>query len=327
MADEFDSLFDGSLDTKMDFLNDNSGQKNNDGIYRIDFSKCKDKKKGWKSVIRFLPNLTKDGKVGQSAIEKIAHYVKLPDAKELNGFFDSPKNFDQECPLSKLYYSMQNSKNAILQEKSKALNYSRKYYSYILVLEDEQQPELVGKIMILQYGKTIKDKINAERNGEISEPCNVFDLAQGKDFVMVVKEIQTGDITYPDYKMSMFRPEKTSLPIYFEEKGEFKNVPTKENADGKTIVDPKAQGKIKEALMNREFELESFAPKPLTEDQHAKITEISNYLTGKSSSGFSSNKGSEPSSDDFEFEDNFAETANESSSSVDEDEDDFFSDL
>jgi hypothetical protein len=232
---EFDDLFNGGLDGKMDFLNDNSTQRNNDGIYRVDLSKVKDKKRGWRSVVRFLPNLTTDGKLGQSAIEKIAHYVNIKNPRELSGWFDSPKNFGEKCALTDLYYTMQNSNNAILMEKSKMLNYSRKYYSYVLVLEDEQQPELVGKIMILQYGKTIKDKISAEKNGEISGvPRNVFDLSQGADFVMVVKEIQTGDETYPDYKMSMFRPETTSLPIYSN--GQFKNVPLNE---GK--IDPKLQ--------------------------------------------------------------------------------------
>jgi hypothetical protein len=59
MANEFDDLFNGSLDSKMDFLNEQKAT-NNDGIYRVDLSKAKDKKKGWRSVVRFLPNLTKD---------------------------------------------------------------------------------------------------------------------------------------------------------------------------------------------------------------------------------------------------------------------------
>ena len=199
------------------------------------------------------------------------------------------------------------------------LNYSKKYYSYVLVLEDEQQPELVGKIMIWQYGKTIKDKISAERNGEISGvQCNVFDLSAGKDFVLVVKEIQTGDETYPDYKMSMFKPENTSLPIYFKEKGEFKNAPL--NEGGK--IDAKVQGKIKEFLMDRDHNLEDFAPKPLTDEQQAKITEISNFLTGKSSGSF--NKTSEASSDDFSMDE--ATKVSEVSSTT-ESEDDFFADL
>lgn len=319
---ELDDLFNGSLDSKMSFLNEGGSQKNNDGIYRVDLSKVKDKKRGWRSVVRFLPNLTQEGKVGESAVEKITHYVDIKNPKELSGWFDSPKNFGEKCPLTDLYYQMQNSKNAILMEKSKQLKYSKKYYSYVLVLEDEQQPELVGKIMIMQYGKTIKDKISAERNGEISGvPCNVFDLSAGKDFVMVVKEIQTGDETYPDYKMSMFKPEATSLPIYFKDKGAFKNAPL--NADGK--IEASIQAKIKDFLLDREVNLEDFAPKPLTEEQQAKITEISNFLTGKSSGSFSNAKAeSKPASEDFDFEDNFSAP---STSSASEDEDDFFSDL
>lgn len=319
---QFDELFDGSLDSKMSFLNERSSTSN-DGIYRVDLSKVKDKKKGWRSVIRFLPNLTKDLKVGESAIEKITHYVDIKNPKELAGWFDSPKNFGEKCPLTDLYYNMQNSKNAILVEKSKMLKYSKKYYSYVLVLEDEQQPELVGKIMIFQYGKTIKDKIQAEKNGEISGvPTNVFSLDSGKDFVMIVKEIQTGDETYPDYKMSMFKPETTSLPIYFKEKGLFKNAPLN---NGK--IDAKVQSTIKDFLLDREHDLEEFAAKPLSEEQQAKITDITNFLLGKTSSSFSGSKtsssASTPSSDDFDFENNFSNDT----SDVEADEDDFFADL
>jgi hypothetical protein len=319
-TNEMDDLFNGSLDSKMSFLNDQKTTTNNDGIYRVDLSKCKDKKKGWRSLVRFLPNLTKEGKVGESALDKITHYVDIKNPRELAGWFDSPKNFNEKCALTDLYYTMQNSKNAILMEKSKQLKYSRKYYSYVLVLEDEQQPENVGKIMIFQYGKTIKDKIMAEKNGEISGvPCTVFDLAKGKDFVLVVKEIQTGDETYPDYKMSMFKPETTSLPIYFKEKGVFKNAPI---VDGK--IESTVQSKIREFLLDREHDLEEFSPKRLSEEQQSKITEISNFLTGKASSSFTKPE-SKPTSDDFDFEDTFS--ASTSSSSVDETEDDFFSDL
>jgi hypothetical protein len=316
---ELDDLFGGNLDSKMDFLNEKKAV-NSDGIYRVDLTKVKDKKKGYRSVVRFLPNLTKDSKVGQSAIEKITHYVDIKNQKELSGWFDSPKNFNEKCPLTDLYYNMQNSKNAILQERSKSLKYSKKYYSYVLVIEDEQQPETVGKIMIFQYGKTIKDKIQAERNGEITGvPCNVFDLAAGKDFVMLVKEISTGDETYPDYKNSMFKPEVSSLPIYNEEKSTFKNVPL---VDGK--VDARAQGMVKDFLMKREHELEEYSPKKLSEEQQAKINEITNFLTGKASTSFASSKESKPSSDDFELDGLVSSGTKEVVSS---DEDDFFSDF
>jgi hypothetical protein len=315
---EIDDLFSGNLDSKMDFLNEKK-TVNTDGIYRIDLTKVKDKKKGYRSVVRFLPNLTKDGKVGQAALEKITHYVDIKNAKELSGWFDSPKNFNEKCPLTDLYYTMTNSKNAILQEKAKCLKYSKKYYSYVLILEDDQQPETVGKIMIFQYGKTIKDKIGAERNGEITGvPCNVFDLSQGKDFVILVKEISTGDETYPDYKNSMFKPEVSSLSIYNEEKGTFKNVPV---ADGK--VDPRAQSMVKEFLMKRDHELEDFGAKKLNDEQQNKISDITSYLTGKASSSYNTSSNSKPSSDDFEVEG----LVSSGTVAVAEDEDDFFSDF
>ena len=322
MALEFDDLFSGNLDSKMDFLNEKK-TVNSDGIYRIDLSKVKDKKKGYRSVVRFLPNLTKDGKLGNFAVEKITHYVDIKNVKELSGWFDSPKNFNEKCPLTDLYYTMTNSKNAILLEKAKCLKYSKKYYSYVLIIEDEQQPELVGKIMIFQYGKTIKDKLSAEKNGEISGvPCNVFDLAAGKDFVFLVKEIQTGDETYPDYKNSMFKPETSSLPIYFEDKGIFKNVPV---VDGR--VDPKAQPMVKDFLLKRDHELEDYNPKRLTEEQQAKINEITSFLTGKASSSFNSSRESKPTSNDFEV-DNFVmggSTETHTTSTIEDD--DFFSDF
>ena len=323
MADLNDSndLFDGGLDSKMDFLEDQKSVSN-DGIYRVDLAKAHDKKKGWKSTIRFLPNLMRDGKVGQSALSKITHYVDIKNPRELAGWFDSPKNFGEKCPLTDLYYTMQNSKNAILMEKSKQLKYSKKYYSYILVIEDEQQPDLVGKIMIFQYGKTIKDKIQAEKVGAVDPACNVFDLSAGKDFVLVVKEIQTrnangDDETYPDYKMSSFKREESSLPIYFKEKGIFKNVPT--DADGKIKVE--AQNKIREFLLDREYDLEAFSARPLTDEQHAKISEITAHLTGKASSSYSNKESSKPVSEDFEFEDNFTAPKKETPAT---DEDDFF---
>jgi len=325
MAELNDDLFNGGLDSKMSFLNDSKSNTSNDGLYRVDLSKCKDKKRGWRSVVRFLPNLTQEGKVGESAVEKISHYVDIKNNKELSGFFDSPKSFDkkEKCPLSELYYTLSQSKNAILVEKSKCLKYSKKYYSYVLVLEDEQQPELVGKVMIYQYGKTIKDKILAERNGEITgESVNVFSLETGKDFVIIAKEIQTGDETYPDYKMSMFKPEKSSLPIYSKEKGVFKNVPL--TADGK--IDPAVQPKVRSFLLDREFELETFGPKRHDEAAEAKINEVIAFLTGKTSTSFANAKSNKPAAEDFEFEDDFKETTSTPAKAA-QTEDDFFSEL
>ena len=318
MAEMNDDLF-GNLDSKMNFLEEKK-QVNADGIYRIDMSKCKDKKKGYRAKVRFLPNLTKDGKLGQLALEKITHYVNIKNPKELSGWFDSPKNFGEKCPLTDLYYQMQNSKNAMLQEKSKCLNYSKKYYSYVLVLEDENQPEADGKIMIYQYGKTIKDKIAAEKSGEITgKPCNVFDLSQGKDFILFVKEIETGGETYPDYKMSQFGSETTPVQIYKD--GIFKAIPT--GSDNK--IEGKYHEVIKKSLLERDHDLEEFAARKLTDEEQGKISDITAFLTGKSSTSFASATSKSEnvaSTDDFNFDEN--STSKKAASTTVTDEDDFF---
>jgi hypothetical protein len=65
----------------------------------------------------------------------------------------------------------------------------------------------------------------------------------------------------------------------------------------------------------------------LTEEQQAKINEITGFLTGKASSSFG--QPAQASSEDFEFEDSFATTgaSKPSTSSSSTDEDDFFSDF
>ena len=119
----------------------------------------------------------------------------------------------------------------------------------------------------------------------------------------------------------MFKPEATSLPVYFKEKSAFKNAPV---IDGK--IDPKYQSKIKDFLIERDHDLEEYSPKALTEEQQAKITEISNFLTGKASTSFKPTNEAKPTSDDFNFEENFSEKTSKQTGGTEE-EDDFFSEL
>ncbi len=292
---ENNELFNG-LDGKLNFLN--GKKQGSKGLYKIDLKKV-DKKKGYRSLIRFLPNFKKDGTVGQSAIEKITHYIDLPDYPSLKGYYDSPANFKEKelDTLANLYWEMKKSSNAILWENSKKIQYFLKYYSYVLILEDENCPELVGKIMILQYGKTIKDKIAAEKNGDVTGvKCNIFSLTNGKDFVLLVK--QTGiEKKYPDYKSSAFKPQSSPIQIFKD--NSFKTVPL--NNDGE--IDEKARPIVKEFLLSREHDLGEFEPKKLDADQLNKIQEIRNILTNKTNnptaSDFVEEKTTTIAEDDF----------------------------
>lgn len=316
-----DDLF-GNLDSTMSFLQDKK-EVSKDGIYRVDLKRVQDKKRGYKSTIRFLPNFKKDGTLGDSAVEKISHYVDLKSIPELSGYYDSAKNPSiqktqpgKKCPLSDTYYALTNSKNATLVEKAKVLKYSKKYFSYVLILEDEQQPELVGKVMIFQYGKTIKDKITSEKTGEISgESCNIFKLDDGKDFVLLVKEVDTGDGVYPDYKNCSFKGEKSSIKI--PTASGLKNVPLE---DGK--ISDKHKDKVKELLLTRDVELENFEPKPLTEEQEAKVSQIIGFLTGKTVGSYASEKKNEIEDFSFDTDDIMPKSTSTKSNSDDFDFDD-----
>jgi len=321
----FDDLFsDEELDKKMSFL-DEQKSTGKDGLYRVDLSKVTDKKRGYRATVRFLPNLTKDGDIGASAIEKISHYVDTKQVPELAGYYDSPKNinsetgapFSSKCPLTETYWSLKNSKSAILHEKADMLNYARKYFSYVLVMEDEQQKENVGKIMVFQYGKTIKDKIGQERNGDISgEPCNIFSLKNGKDFRLIVKEVQDDKgNTFPDYRMCQFMSNTSSISLPTGDG--IKNIPLGEDGS----ISSEHQEKIKEFVLNRDTDIEDFSPKALTEEQESKISEIINYLTGRTSEKASA---AEPSSDDFSFDDASETESKDESVESDSSEDDDF---
>lgn len=330
---EFDDLFnDSTLDNTMSFLDEKKSTKTADGLYRVDMSKVKDKKRGYRAEIRFLPNITKNPElvkkylgerwnedsieaIGPSAIDKVSHYVNIRQLPELKGYYDSPKNFGNKCTLTDTYYALMNSKNALLMEKAKMLNYSKKYFSYVLIMKDEQQPEYEGKIMIFQYGKQIKDKLAAEKNGEITgEPCNVFNLQTGKDFRLIVKEIDTGDATFPDYKMSGFKEATSSISLPTSDG--FKNIPLE---DGK--IPANLQDKVKQFLMTRDVQLEDFGPRELSEEQQEKISQIVAYLTGNSAT--STATMNEATVDDFTFDEDDSNETTVSTDSGAADEFDF----
>ena len=265
-VDIFDSIDAGS--ETLGFLEKKGSSL--DGIFR---PKITDKKKGYTATIRFLPNLSKDGKVLQSAIEKHQHYVDFKNHPELMGYYDCMKNFTDKCDMCTMYWKLRNSKNASDVEKAELISRSTKYYSYILVLEDEQNRELEGKIMIYPYGYKIKEKIKNEKDGKNPDktPCNVFDLANGKDFNLVIKQL--GE--FPNYDDSLFL--KVS-PIKIQGKAAPVEVDAKTGKN--KITNQKVKDKITQFLMDRTVNLEDHIAKEWSAEDRYKITQVLEVLLG-----------------------------------------------
>jgi hypothetical protein len=250
----------------LDFLEKKAGAL--DGIYR---PKITDKKKGYTATIRFLPNLSKDGKVLQAAIEKHQHYVDFKNHPELSGYYDCMKNFTDKCDFCTMYWKLKNSKNASDVEKAELISRNTKYYSYILVIEDEQNRDLEGKIMIYPYGYKIKEKIKDQKDGISGPSCNVFDLANGKDFRLVMKQL--GE--FPNYDSSTFL-EVSPISI----QGHKVPVTVDEKTGKNKITNPKVQEKVRQFLADRTVELEDHQAKQWTAEEAYKVSQILEILSG-----------------------------------------------
>lgn len=311
-------LFNMSADTGMDFLKEE--KKTNDGLYKVKPELAKDKNKGYKATIRFLPNLTKEGKLGPNAIEKMQHYVKLQNHPELNGYYDSMRNFNESCDLTNLYWQLKNSNSVVDQENAENISRTTKYYSYVLIVEDENQPDLEGKILIFPFGYKIKEKIQQEMTGEITgEKCNVYDLANGKDFVLVVKNVGG----YVNYDASQFRGNKSAITINGKE------VPTEiaDESTGRKTIAQNFQPKIQDFLNKREKEIEDFSPTKWTEEEKGKVAKIVSVLTNNPIVDAKKSINSASRGDIAEETLSTKSVSEVTSSSSDEDPDDFFNDF
>ena len=279
MSENVVNLFDMEADdASMGFLEKKS--TSTDGLYRPNLKDATDKNKGYVATIRFLPNVLEDGTLGPSAIEKHVHYAKLPDYQDLQGYYDSLINFGEKCPLTTLYWQLKNSKNQAEVERAELIGRTTKYYSYVLIVEDEQHPELEGKIMVYPFGFKIREKINLEKTGENSEgkKCNVYDPANGKDFRLIIKQV--GE--WPNYDSSTFRS-ISPLKIWNEEKKTFQETPVEFNEEkGKNIIsNPKVQKKVVSFLSTHDVNLDDNAPKRWNEEQITKVDKIIEILSGK----------------------------------------------
>jgi len=247
-------------------------KSSDDGLLRPKLEQGKDGKR--ELVIRLLPNLQQDGKLGPTAITKHIHYAKFPQNPELQGYFDCLKNdnIGKDCPLCKTFWALKNSKKESDEEKARQINRSTKYYAYAYVVEDEQVPENEGKIFIYPFGYKIYQKIKAQAESK-RKPVKVEDLIYGANLNLIIEEVGG----YYNYDASHFE-----APGPIEINGE--EIPVKE--DG--TITKATKKKVVEFLMSRETELESFEASDWTPEQYDNVDKIVAILLGQPYSGASS---------------------------------------
>lgn len=294
------------------------------GLYKVSAKKLLPGKKSYTATLRILPNVTRNLESKPFQEKKIYHYINLQDYPELKGQYDSPTNFDRyaNCELSTLGRAINKAAkagNVIAKSREDAAPLTIKNYSYVLVVKDEQQPELVGKIMVLEYGKSLYDIFQKYLNGfseEVMEQnedgeevevkrevaaCDIYSLTKGKDFNLNVFWTDENKPATANYTKSSFSNKVTPAPIV-SETGKITRIEL--TSDGK-IADQKA---VAEFLLSREYNIEDYSTAhELTEKQKENIEKIKKILlhgiatdaTSKAASVLASDKAEETEEDFF----------------------------
>jgi hypothetical protein len=176
----------------------------------------------YKSLVRFVPNHVDPTK---SKIHK--YYVYLNDPVSGDSFsVDCPSTVGKKSVLKDIFWKLKNSHSAADQELAK--NFSRKedYYALVQIVQDKNNTEAEGKVMIFKFGKKLNDMLEAQLKPEYGSPCNPFDLFEGKLFSIHSRKV--GE--WNNYDLCSFVGEKG--PIEIEGKKMEKN-----QSDMKTIME------------------------------------------------------------------------------------------
>jgi hypothetical protein len=159
----------------------------------------------YKSLIRFLPNIVDPGK---SKIHK--YYVYLTDPSSGEGFSaDCPSTVGKKSILKDIFWKLKNSHSAADQDLSKSFSRKEDYYSLVQIVQDKNNPELEGKIMIFKFGKKLNDLLEAQLKPEYGDSCNPFDLFTGKLFSIQTRKV--GE--WNNYDLCQFVGDKCSIEI------------------------------------------------------------------------------------------------------------------
>lgn len=164
----------------------------------------------YRSVIRFIPNINNPKK---SIVKKFTYWL---GTNETEGFYvDCPSSINEKSIIVDTFWKLHKSESAFDKKQSERIKRKEYYYSFVKIIKDPQQPELEGTIQIFRYPKAIKKLIDSQIQPDASEieigsePVNVFDFFEGKDFSVKVS-LKGG---YWNYEECKFAPSKSAITV------------------------------------------------------------------------------------------------------------------
>jgi len=163
------------------------------------------------AVIRFLPGKTDDD---IPFVKTYAHGFK-----GAGGWFieDCPTTIDKPCYAceqnSILWNTNLKANQDIVRERKRKIS----YIANILIVSDPKNPENEGKVFQYKFGTKIFDKIvdalqPVEDELDPKEPCNVFDLKEGANFILKIRKVE-GQTNYDKSEFKAPSPVKVDLSL------------------------------------------------------------------------------------------------------------------
>ena len=189
-------------DSLKDMTTEPPKKKTDENIYSCNPKEGKDNV--YKAKIRFLMNINNKN---ESIIA--THYHWLTDANGENPVYVvDPSSVGESSPISDLYWKFKKSTNAAEQNMADMLSRKTKYYSLVQIVEDEQHPELEGKIKVFAFGTKIKNKID-EEEADKDDGGNPFNILSARNFKLEVKVVGG----YSNYDSCRFVGSKCAISI------------------------------------------------------------------------------------------------------------------
>ena len=240
--------------------------------YKVNF---KDGKGGiYESVVRFIPNVVDPTRCYMA---KQISWVKNPVTQK-GMYVDDPRSVGQFSPIVDMFFKCRNTNNAQIQEFGKAhLSTKQQYAALVQIIQDENHPELVGKIKVFRFGKKVWDKLHNEEHPTIGQGYNPFHPIYGRYFHIKCVS-QSG---FNNFDQSSFIDNKNAQGVsvtgfYYEDPAyPGQMVPVTESSNQQAVAD---------WLAANSPDLSKYDYQPWTAEQQTFVNEvlaiIGNYLQG-----------------------------------------------
>jgi hypothetical protein len=230
-------------------------------------------KEPYTALIRFLPipEWNEEGKVVAFQKDKPYYSKKrywLTDNNGNGNYYDSPATVNERCPIQTTFFRLYGSDDVKDKKAAKDFRILEHYWSLVYIMDDKQNPDLVGKIMIWRFPKDVKRLIEKELDPVVSEyqkdkaKVAVWTIDKGKNLALVVGKkkvtLDNGkEVEFPDYEASEFL-ESTPLEI--------NGVSVEKNEEGAKL--------LTDLFETAPKDIESYKYSPWTDEEREEVERI-----------------------------------------------------